>query len=727
MPTIAQFDAAMLQIGRSVPAVKRLGGGTILLSRPDQPWRIVGRTAVVYQLSQPSGGTLALRCPLGEPGPLDPTLGDRYRGLATDPAVAPLRRSGGPLVGGLVYFAEGLSLPASEFRSVGHPVMVMEWVKGPTLLAAVDRACDEEDVTGLTAVTEAWAVAMARLARAGFTHGDLVADNVMLRPSGGIALVDYDTCTWRDGVAPRRPAAADALPPGYAHPSGAPPPPAGRDDFPALVIYASLQALSRWPRLRQRFGDPPTTLGGGLLFSGRDFSHPEGSTLIRALRELDDPVIARLLTTLLRAAGGPVAEVPPLHEVVAEVRMVTARSSLDQGRSRSAWQPERLTTRTEAWPTAPRRPELEATEILPRIDGFDRQPPAPDWRSPPAPARSQREALIDPLERQRKLTRLNSLLLAGDEAGAERFWQESGLADDREAGRELGTRIGDIQRRRRLDEARSAVEAGDADAFVRSWNEGGLDQYQPAASLRPLLESARRRTSGAEHLRAALDVNDVAAVLRLWPEVKADPRAAAAAVRVHTLITEHATSAIAGALRRGDDAALIAAVEGAETAGVAIDQTARRSVRAARERAETRRALRAAIAVDDRTALAALALSGRLAELGPIEPGVTLTVKRALAWPHLDRALRADDDNEISATYDADLFADAQALTPQQRTRVELARHRLGWLEQVRHAIKRRDASTLRSALGKPPPGAETRLTQVERARIVRLTTTERT
>ncbi|MDQ3413303.1 MAG: hypothetical protein M3509_14420, partial [Chloroflexota bacterium] len=443
--------------------------------------------------------------------------------------------------------------------------------------------------------------------------------------------------------------------------------------------------------------------------------------------ELEDPVIARLLTTLLRAAGGPVAEVPPLHEVVAEVRMVTARSGLDRGRSRSAWQPERLSTRSEAWPTAPRRPELEATEILPRVDGFDRQPPAPDWRSPPSPARSQREALIDPLERQRKLTRLNSLLLAGDEAGAERFWQESGLADDREAGRELGTRIGDIQRRRRLDEARAAVEAGDADAFVRSWNEGGLDQYHPADSLRPLLESARRRTSGAEHLRAALDVNDVAAVLRLWPEVKADPRAAAAAVRVHALITEHATSAIAGALRRGDDAALIAAVQGAETAGVAIDQTARRTVRAARERAETRRALRAAIAVDDRTVLATLALSGRLSELGPMEPAVTLTVKRALAWPHLDRALRADDDNEISANYDAELFADDKALTPQQRARVDLARHRLGWLEQVRHAIKRRDANTLRAALGKPPPGAETRLTQVERARIVRLTTTERT
>ena len=87
-----------------------------------------------------------------------------------------------------------------------------------------------------------------------------------------------------------------------------------------------------------------------------------------------------------------------------------------------------------------------------------------DWDAPRPPLGEQRPA-SDRFERQLKLTRLNSLLLAGDEAAAERFWHESGLETDREAVHELGTRIADIRRRRMLNDARAAVEAGDADAF----------------------------------------------------------------------------------------------------------------------------------------------------------------------------------------------------------------------------------------------------------------------
>jgi hypothetical protein len=274
-----------------------------------------------------------------------------------------------------------------------------------------------------------------------------------------------------------------------------------------------------------------------------------------------------------------------------------------------------------------------------------------------------------------------------------------------------------------LNEARAAAEAGDSESFLRSWDEGRLDQYQPASSLRHLVETARSRSTGPDHLRAALDVNDVAAVVQLWPGLRSDPRAASYAVRVHTLIEEHALAAIAAAMRRSDDEALDLALREAETVGVAVGQTARQAARAARERMATRRALRAAVAANDRSELAALALSGRLADLGPLEPAVARAVKRAIAWPHLERALRSDDDNEIWATYDPELFDDPTALTPEQRARVDLARLRLSWLEHVRQAIRKRDSHSLRTALGKPPPGAETFLTAVERTRIVRLTT----
>ena len=740
MPTLADFDAAMLQVGRSVPAVQRLGGGTVALAGPRQPWRVVGRTAVVYQLNQPSGSALALRCPIGDPEAIDPVLGERYRALASDPTVAPLRRSGGPLLGGLIYFTDGLSLPAGEFRSISHPVMVMEWVKGPTLLAAVDRACREEETEVLAALAEAWVGAMSRLAQVGFSHGDLVADNVMIRPSGGIALVDYDTCSWPNAVTTRRSptgapiqAGIEALPPGYAHPSGAVPPLSHRDDYPALVIYTSLLLLSRWPRLRRQAGDRPSTTGGTLLFSGSDLADPARSPLIRSIHGLDDPVATRLLTTLLRAGDGPIGAVPPLPEVVAELRMTSSRAGPERGWSRAAWQPERLATRADAWPVAPPAgwPDAPAsltsdpapTEVLPALERPGRSRQAAEWNVPVPPRGGSRPEPADRLERQLQLTRLNSLLLAGDEAAAEQFWHESGLATDPEAVRELGNRIGDIRRRRLLAEARAAVEAGDAEAFVRSWNDGGLDQYQPAASLRPLVEAARRRTNGPVQLRSALEAKDIAAVVRLWPELRTDPRAAPEAVRVHTLIGEHVRAAIAAARRRDDDDALVLAVREADEVGVAVDEMARRAARAARERIETRAALRAALAVNDRTSLASLSLSGRIADLGPVEPSVARAVKRAMAWPHLERALHADDDAEIRATYDAELFDEPGTLTPEQRARVELARLRLGWLEQVRRAIKQRDIRTLRTALAKPPPGAEGFLTRVERSRIVRLTT----
>ena len=164
MPTLADFDAAVLQIGRPFRRVTAWVGTIALRLR--QPWRVVGRTAVVYQLNQPSGGALALRCPLGIrpwPTPASGSATGRWRPIPRSrPSV-----SGGPLVSGLVYFPSGLSLPAGEFRSASHPVMVMEWTKGPTLLAAVDRACREEDTATLEALVEAWAAAMTRLAKAG--------------------------------------------------------------------------------------------------------------------------------------------------------------------------------------------------------------------------------------------------------------------------------------------------------------------------------------------------------------------------------------------------------------------------------------------------------------------------------------------------------------------------------------------------------------------------------
>ena len=328
MPTPAELDAAMLRPGRSVPAVNRLGGGAVAMAGADQPWRLVGRSAAVYQLRQPSGHVLALRCPLAEAAYLDPTLGDRYRALGADPALASLRSAaGGPLVDSVAYVADGLVFPAADFRSRTHPVMAMEWVMGPTVLAAADRGCRADDRAFLAALADAWAAAVAALAAARFSHGDLVPDNALVRPDG-IGLVDYDASVWPGS--PRLPApstpgeqshggSAPGPTASYAHPAG-PVSIARRDDFPALVVYASLRLLARWPALREQHGDPPGRAGGALLFAPRDLRDPDASPLFGALRVLDDQPSRLLLGVLRQACQGAAEEVPPLADVAALVR-----------------------------------------------------------------------------------------------------------------------------------------------------------------------------------------------------------------------------------------------------------------------------------------------------------------------------------------------------------------------------------------------------------------------
>ena len=62
MPIVSDLDAAMMQPPRSVPAVRRLGGGLIRMNDAGRPVRAVGRDAVVYELRTPTGRILVLRC-----------------------------------------------------------------------------------------------------------------------------------------------------------------------------------------------------------------------------------------------------------------------------------------------------------------------------------------------------------------------------------------------------------------------------------------------------------------------------------------------------------------------------------------------------------------------------------------------------------------------------------------------------------------------------------------
>jgi hypothetical protein len=319
------------------------------------------------------------------------------------------------------------------------------------------------------------------------------------------------------------------------------------------------------------------------------------------------------------------------------------------------------------------------------------------------------------------LTRLNSLLLAGDDEAARQYWRSSGLEQDPEAMRELGPRIAEIEHRRRLRDARGATVSGDSAPMLDLWEKGQLGDSRPAEPLKPVVATAKRRAELIERVKAAIEAQDAKLVIELWPEVRSEPAASPLAIKAHTLIADWIGTEIADALARQDDRAILNSIQRSDEAGIAVSTAARQAARAAKDRNAIRRELEEALANDDREALASLAISGRLEQSGQVQPSHMQLVVRALAWPHLLRALESDDDAAIVACYDSEVFALRDSLSDEQRARIDLAKRRLAWLESIRTSLKKRDLPGLRAALTDIPPGADTRLSRVERKRIERL------
>ena len=199
MPTIATFDHAMLRPGRNLAALRALGGGSITMSGADQPFRIAGNEAVVYRLENAAPGYVALRCFLTDK--LDSAVLARYQRLSKDSTLRRLRASEhSPMVQFVHLFPEGLLLPGPDFRSLTEPVIAMEWIEGPTLIEAVDRAARQGEKRVLNALANSWLRAVAANRDVEFSHGALTGQNVMIDLERGPVFVDYDTAWWPGAV-----------------------------------------------------------------------------------------------------------------------------------------------------------------------------------------------------------------------------------------------------------------------------------------------------------------------------------------------------------------------------------------------------------------------------------------------------------------------------------------------------------------------------------------------
>jgi hypothetical protein len=268
-----------------------------------RPWS--GAFAVVFQATEPSGRSLALRAFTSEV----PERLERYHAISSHFA----RQRPRCLVGFHLH-TEGIR-SSSDGR--WYPLVVMEWVRGETLFDWVRSKCDRRDAASLSRAAHAWAALVDELAAGGIAHGDLQHANVMVTEVGELKLVDYDGLAV-PALMGRRNLEIGVEP--YQHPQRSADTrlSAGLDRFSALAIWTALKGLAADPTLWLRFVEPP---GGSpydkLLFRREDFAAPERSALARELERSRDPEVPRLFEALVAAARGPMSAVPRLSEALA--------------------------------------------------------------------------------------------------------------------------------------------------------------------------------------------------------------------------------------------------------------------------------------------------------------------------------------------------------------------------------------------------------------------------
>lgn len=233
------------ELQETVPAVDRLG----------MPIVSAGQFAYVFKLNKASGGeSLAVRCFRSFAGERD----KRYKAIDDH-----LDRHSLAALASFEYESSGIRVNGNLF-----PVLVMEWVDGPTLDVYLDHVIGKRDV--ILHLADQWIKLVNSLKETQIAHGDLQHGNIIVQ-SGALRLVDFD------GMFVPSMRGWNAVELGhrhYQHPL--------RDafffdnrldNFSALVIYLSLVATAEKPELWAECHDE------NLLFKKDDFLKPTQSRL----------------------------------------------------------------------------------------------------------------------------------------------------------------------------------------------------------------------------------------------------------------------------------------------------------------------------------------------------------------------------------------------------------------------------------------------------------------
>ena len=188
-----------------------------------------------------------------------------------------------------------------------YPIVKMAWVDGERLDRFVERHLNAPDI--LRDMAARWRGANGSLRGLNIAHNDLQHGNVMVQKDDAIRLVDYD------GIFLPRFHGQDSPELGhrnYQHPLRTTRDYDERiDNFPSLVLYLSLLAISSEPQLWSEFYNQEN-----LIFTKDDFAEPEDSKCFKALRSIRDGNVAELAIYLADLCSRPVEQVPDLESIL---------------------------------------------------------------------------------------------------------------------------------------------------------------------------------------------------------------------------------------------------------------------------------------------------------------------------------------------------------------------------------------------------------------------------
>jgi hypothetical protein len=311
-PDLTDYHEALQQPRRSF-ADPALQGAAIEQDRFGMPKPATGANAVVYKATCKKD-VWAVRCFLR---PVSDHA-ERYAAISAHLAKSKLDHATR-----FHWLKDGIRVKGGAF-----PIVKMEWVQGRLLDRHVEGCLGRpKDLADLRA---RWRVLVSDLERAKMAHGDLQHGNVLV-DGKKLLVIDYDGM-WVPALAGRK--ATETGHRAYQHPRRSEAHYAAwLDRFSALVVYVSLAALEKEPKLWDEY-----YTGDNLLFVREDFLEPGRSPIWGHLASLG-PDVKRLAGALAACAERDPKDVPRLEDVAEATGRVKAvdLAAAAPPRKKKAW------------------------------------------------------------------------------------------------------------------------------------------------------------------------------------------------------------------------------------------------------------------------------------------------------------------------------------------------------------------------------------------------------